>query len=98
MLHKNREWSVSEFYRPSLEWLIHDLAETLTEHSWCMCQGFQVRDYLFLNDSTSADGASEWAIVKGNHQIESITFGWCSQVDAEKHIRKILQGEYDQSR
>jgi hypothetical protein len=58
---------------------------------------------LFLNDSTSPDGAQEFAVVKtddGNGkliQIESITFGWCDEAKALEHVRATLAGEYDRS-
>ena len=58
MLHKNRLWSICQVDDPQ------ELARMLTEHAWCLCTGFQIAGYLFLNDATSEDGAQEYAVVK----------------------------------
>jgi len=47
----------------------------------------------FLNDSTSPDGAQEYAVFRNGHQIESITFGWCSEAEAMKIISQLHNGE-----
>lgn len=96
MLHSRRIWSVVPI--ESAE----DLAEKLTQHIWTGCSGFELQGYLFLNDSTCADGAQEYAVVKkasdgSFEQIESITFSWCSQEKALDYIRRILAGQYDQA-
>lgn len=73
------------------------LAEKLTQHSWCCCTGFRLGGYLFLNDSTSPDGAQEFAVVREEDmkQIESITFGWCDQAKALQYITQSVAGEFD---
>lgn len=94
MLHQRR-WALSE--RESAE----ELAEALTEHTWCGCAAFRLRDsaYLFLNDSFSADGAQEYAVLKPDGeefvQVESITFSWCTREKALEYIRRIVAGEFD---
>lgn len=95
MLHRSRCWCVS------LAKSAEELARKLTETTWCCCTGFALGTYLFLNDSTSPDGAQEFAVVKTDGedgkptQIESITFGWCDEAKALEHIRATLAGEYD---
>ena len=95
MLHNHRVWCVSPV--PSAE----ELARKLTETTWCCCTAFALGDYLWLNDSTSPDGAQEFAIVKrdgGNGtpvQIESITFGWCDEAKSLEYIRDTLAGRDD---
>ena len=98
MLHADRIWCLSE--AASAE----DLAEKLTEQTWCLCQAFQVKDhprYVWLNDSTSEDGAQEYAVLKlglaagDRQQIESITFGWCDRSRAKDFIRETLAGNDD---
>jgi hypothetical protein len=98
MFHKTRTWCVSPI--GSAE----ELAEKLSEHTWTGCTAFELQGYLFLNDSTSADGAQEYAVLKrpaqpggAFFQIESITFGWCSQEKGLEYVRRILAGEYDQA-
>ncbi len=89
MMHTKRRWGVVRVESATA------LAEKLVEYTWCGCQGFELAGYLFLNDSTSADGAQEYAVVKAGRQIESITFGWMNQERAEQTIHKVLRGEYD---
>ena len=88
MMHKTRRFVVVDAWP-------EEMAEKLTNHTWTPCTGFRVGGYLFLNDSTSPDGAQEYAIVKDGKQIESITFGWCDKAKAAEYVRRILAGEYD---
>ena len=95
MFHHRRVWCVSPV--ASAE----ELAKKLTEMTWCCCTAFELGDYLWLNDSTSPDGAQEFAVLKkdgGNGkpvQIESITFGWCDEATALEYIRTTLAGKDD---
>ncbi|TWT51729.1 hypothetical protein KOR42_34160 [Thalassoglobus neptunius] len=98
MLHADRVWSVSEV--SSAE----ELAKNLSEATWCCCQAFQITDhprYVWLNDSTSEDGAQEYAVcriglTKGDIlQIETITFGWCDYKKSLQFIRETLNGNDD---
>src|SRR5258708_6207573 len=76
MMHKRR-WCRSVVESQEL------LASMLTERTWTLCSAFSVKgheEYVFVNDSTSEDGAAEFAPVKrlpdGTYvQVESITFG-----------------------
>jgi hypothetical protein len=86
MLHKNRRFVVVDVASPE------ELAEKLTQHTWCGCNGFRLGELLFLNDSTSPDGAQEYAVVRGGRQIESITFSWCTVAEALGHVRQLLDG------
>lgn len=98
-MHSNRKWDVAD---------LTDVAarkgcsrgEVLSEYSWTTCCGFRLGDYLFLNDSTGADGAQEYAVAKLNEdgsatQIESITFGWCDAVKANGYVDRIERGDFD---
>jgi hypothetical protein len=97
MFHDKRVWSVSPV--GSAE----ELAKKLTEITWCCCNAFELGGYLWLNDSTSPDGAQEFGLLKkdgGNGkpvQIESITFGWCDASKALEYILRTLAGGDDQS-
>lgn len=79
-----------------------ELARTLTEHTWTLCSGFRLGRYLFLNDSTSEDGAQEYAVFREPEgslelyrQVESITYSWCSYEQALGYVRRVLKGEFD---
>jgi hypothetical protein len=96
MMHKRRRWMITRAKTPE------QLARDLTEQTWTLCTGFELEGYLFLNDSTSEDGAQEYAIVlslpDGTYvQIESITFGWCSFHKALANIEHITAGTADRS-
>lgn len=73
----------------------YQLADWLTQMTWCGCNGFEYNGYLFLNDSTSPDGAQEYAIYRilnnGQHKkTESVTFGWMSYQEAVTWIKTRL--------
>jgi hypothetical protein len=61
--------------------MLEDLTHTKT---WTLCTGWKVGDTLYLNDSTSEDGAQEYAVLRvrsedgrlSAQQFESVTFGW----------------------
>lgn len=98
MLHSNRIWCLAEVESAD------QLAADLTQQTWCCCQAFKVKGhdrYIWLNDSTSADGAQEYAVLKLGPgegeitQIESITFGWCDRAKAFKFIQETLNGKDD---
>jgi hypothetical protein len=77
------------------------LARDLSERSWTLCTGFQFGSYLFLNDSTSENGAQEFAVVlitdEDFIQIESITFGWCTVEQAQRYVLDALTGKMDKN-
>lgn len=94
MFHSKRTWCVGPV--ESAE----QLAEKLTQHTWTLCTAFELAGYLFLNDSTSEDGAQEYAVVQRmpdgtSRQVESITFGWCSEAQALDYVRRSIAGEFD---
>ena len=90
MFFKKRIWQVIKVNTPE------ELAEKLTHYTWTLCTGFKLGDYYFLNDSTSENGAQEYAVLKDTgEQIESITFSWCSYNEALNYINKVIKGEYD---
>jgi len=95
MLHNKRRWIIGQL--ESAE----ELARMLTEQTWCLCNGFELGGYWFLNDATHEDGAAEYAIVKKAGldgrplQVESITMSWCSYDEALSFIRRAIAGEYD---
>ncbi len=93
MMHAKRIWTLAPV--ASAE----ELAAKLTGFGWCLCSGFFVdghEDLLFLNDSTSEDGAQEYAAVRreaeGCFQVESVTFGWMTRERALDVIRALLAG------
>lgn len=88
MMHDNRAFVVYD--APSAPWLAH----ALTQRTWTTCQGFRYGGVVFLNDSTSADGAQEYAIYdeRARLQIESITFGWCDEAKALDYVQRLAWG------
>lgn len=94
MLHKKRTWTITEIAT------LEELAEKLTAHTWTGCTGFRLGHVLFLNNSTSADGAQEYAVLYQEinqefYQIESITFSWCTKEKALEYINDcVLTAEH----
>lgn len=92
--HSKRRWSIAAVGSAI------ELAEKLTSHTWTLCTGFRFAGLLFLNDSTSEDGAQEYAIIDDNEaeyegsqaawQVESITFGWCDLAKALSIIEGLV--------
>ncbi len=93
MLHRQRSWSIAPVDNAET------LSKKLTQSTWCGCNGFQLGRYLFVNDSTSPDGAQEYGVLKpvgkGFAQIESLTFSWMTPVQALDIVRRVLAGEFD---
>lgn len=90
-MHDKRRFVVADVATPE------ELAEKLTNHTWCSCNGFKLEGgWFFLNDSTSGDGAQEFAVVRAADmaQVESITFGWCNKEKALQYINEIVAGKY----
>jgi hypothetical protein len=99
MLRERRTWSEGVAQAPE------DVARELTSRTWTGCTCFKVKGqkgiYLFLNDSTSADGAQEYAVVKRTEdgryfQLESVTFSWCSHDWALWFVRAVAADEFDE--
>ena len=86
MLHPEREFAII-----SIESL-DKLALILTGSTWTLCTGFEHQGLLFLNDSTREDDAQEYAVIKDGPQVDSITFGGCSEKQAAGCIRRLLAG------
>ena len=93
MFHRKRQWSIVPIDDAEA------LAEKLTQSTWCGCNGFRLGKYLFVNDSTSPDGAQEYGVLqpagKDFAQIESLTFSWMTPIQALDIIRRVQAGEFD---
>ena len=92
-MHKNRVWCVAPI--ASAE----ELAEKLTQSTWCCCSDFELDGYLWPNDATCEDGAQEYAVVwkptdadPNYRQVESITASWCSQSELLRYIHDVHSG------
>ena len=80
MLFPDRTWCLTEV--PSSQ----ALARMLTKQTWCRFAAFFVEGHdsvLFFNDATSPDGAQEYGVMFRSsrgviHQVDSITFSWCT--------------------
>lgn len=83
MLHDRRPFRISPVATAA------ELAQKLTQTTWCTCQGFRLNDWLFLNDSFGA-GAQEYAIVRDGYQYESVTFSWMTEAQALEWIEDWL--------
>ena len=60
MFESKRNYNIKEYTIDDIDLLAVDLVDT----TWTLCQGFKINSYYLLNDSTSADGAQEYAVYK----------------------------------
>lgn len=85
-----------------------ELAHEVTRATWVLCTGFRLGDLLFLNDSFTEDSSAEYAVIQLpentetlpnttviGKQIESITFGWCTEQEALENIKALPSVPYD---
>jgi hypothetical protein len=86
VIHRNRTFTVADV--SSAE----EVAQKVTEQSWTLCTGFRLCDLLFLNDSFSEDGAQEYAVIRDDRQVETITFSWTSPARALELIEWLIDG------
>jgi len=94
MMHKNRAWCVAPVASAA------ELADKLSNYSWCCCTGFELDNFLWLNDATGPDGAQEMAVLRKPteddphfRQVESITASWCTEQQLLAYVKSIHQGE-----
>ncbi len=107
MLHilpSNSTRRVYDIKSCNTEEMFSDLVHTKT---WTLCTGWRVGDTLYLNDSTSEDGAQEYAVLRVQprngrlfaKQFESVTFGWMTLEEIKDFIEQtwnanIESGDY----
>lgn len=100
MMHTNRVWCVVAIATAE------ELADKLTQGTWCCCSGFELDGYLWLNDATCEDGGQEYTVIRKPtetdptyRQVESITASWCSPAQLLRYIHDVHSGtaaiEYD---
>ena len=94
MIHKDRRWCMH------LAVDVDDLAEKLTNFTWSTCQAFQLKGYLFLNDSDSREEAQRYVVLQRLPdetltEIESITLNWSTAARVLEQLHRVVSGEYD---
>ena len=91
MLH-DRPWKLSPVRSAN------ELARRLTEIQYCLCQGFSLSRYHFLNDSKT-ENEVVYAVCAFDRfqlkQIETIDFTFMSHGEALHEIGSVLKGRYD---
>ena len=71
------------------------MAAELKRHtSWVGCAGFQLGQVLLMNDSSSEDGAQEFAVVVADsgHQVESLTVSWFEEERLAGTLERLANG------
>ena len=99
MFHDHRTWTVADIDSP------RELAETLTQQTFVLCQGFRWQGLLLLNDSLCEDGAQEYGVVheETGFQIDSLTVSWmtpprfltCLEEIAKRPVAETAFGRVD---
>lgn len=90
MFFERRTYSIRPLSTPE------ELADQLTKYSHCLCNGFDLGGWLFLNDSTSEDGASEFAVLRtraGEGDVyvffDSITVSWMNREQILDYLKNL---------
>ena len=88
MIHHRRAFTITDVDT------VEELAQKLSHHTWCGCNGFRLGALLFLNDAFSADGAQEYAVWHEPRavQIESVTASWMTEDALTRCIRRLADG------
>jgi hypothetical protein len=82
MMHSTRAHSIRDVSTAD------ELADLLADHAWTTCTGFRLGGWLWLNDSTSENGAQEFAVVHEGEgmQHDSWTCSWMTRDRCEELI------------
>lgn len=83
MMHRDRVFRVTAVESPE------ELAAKLFETIWTLCTAFSLGDQTWANDSTSPDGAQEYAVIRNGRQVESITVSWSTPERMAEYARQI---------
>jgi hypothetical protein len=86
MIHAHRRFHLVEVES------VGQLVEDFKQYTWTLCTGFSFQGLLFLNDSFSEDGAQEYAVVRGERQIESLTVSGMPRAELRNTIEALLEG------
>jgi hypothetical protein len=87
MIHTNRRFQVATF--PTPEALAAELHRVST---WTLCSAFATGDITLFNDSFSENGAQEYAVFRGDEQIESLTVSWMTSENLTEILRTLAAG------
>ena len=87
MIHATRIYQVAE--HPSVEALAHELKRVWT---WTLCSAFAAEGLTLFNDAFSEDGAQEYAVFRGEKQIESLTVSWMTEEQLVELLRELAAG------
>jgi hypothetical protein len=96
VIHHARAFRLTEVYSAE------ELAGKLTDRDWPLCSGFQLGDYLFLNDTAHADDLQQFAVVKRPEtaaahyrQITNVCFAQGAVAENLRSVERILAGRLD---
>lgn len=96
MMYQSRKWRIRQMDN-SL-----DLALLLKQRPWPVDTGFQLGEYLFLNDSLSPFGCQLYSVVHmgkaGPLEVDLIELHWLDLDDLVSLIEAIIDGEFDGAR
>lgn len=84
MIHKSRRYSVRHYSS------MDELVTHLTDMTWCGCNAFEIEGVILANDSFSADGAQEYAVIREGAQVETLTVSWMTPEELRLAIQRII--------
>jgi len=87
VIHSRRVYQVSTF--ASIEAMVAELTRVST---WTLCSAFEAEGLTLFNDAFSENGAQEYAVFRGDEQIESLTVSWMTEERLSKLLRELVAG------
>lgn len=87
MIHNRRVYQVSTF--SSVEAMVEELTRVST---WTLCSAFEAEGLTLFNDAFGEDGAQEYAVFRGEEQIESLTVSWMTAARLVELLRGLVAG------
>jgi hypothetical protein len=83
VIHNRRVYQVSTCV--SIEAIVEEMTRAST---WTLCSAFDAEGLTLFNDAFSEDGAQEYAVFRGEEQIESLTVSWMTK----ERLLELLRG------
>lgn len=87
MIHHQRVYGVARL--PTLAAIVDELTRVST---WTLCSAFEAEGLTLFNDAFSENGAQEYAVFRGDQQVESLTVSWMTPAELLEILREVAAG------
>lgn len=87
MIHATRVYGLAHL--PTLEAMVDEITRVST---WTLCSAFEAEGLTLFNDAFSENGAQEYAVFRGEEQVESLTVSWMTPARLLGVLREVAAG------